>query len=68
MAQDLPAARGVIISHETVRRWAEKFGWTSATKSTAARRVTGAGSRGLAFLILVRVTGEEYLRYSPPPY
>jgi putative transposase len=26
MAEDLPAARGIIVSHETVRRWAEKFG------------------------------------------
>jgi DDE domain len=26
MVEDLPAARGSIVSHETVRRWAEKFG------------------------------------------
>jgi putative transposase len=26
MVEDLLAARGIIVSHETVRRWAEKFG------------------------------------------
>jgi putative transposase len=26
MVEDLLAVRGVIVSHETVRRWAEKFG------------------------------------------
>jgi putative transposase len=26
MVEDLPAARGIIVSHQTVRLWAEKFG------------------------------------------
>jgi len=26
MVEDLLAARGIVVSHETVRRWAEKFG------------------------------------------
>ena len=26
MVKDLLAARGIVVSHETVRRWAEKFG------------------------------------------
>ncbi len=32
MVEDLLAARGIIISHETVRCWAEKFGRTRASK------------------------------------
>ncbi len=26
MVEDMLAARGIIVSHETARRWAEKFG------------------------------------------
>ena len=26
MVEDLPAARGIIVSHQTVRLWTEKFG------------------------------------------
>lgn len=26
MVEDLPTARGIIVSHQTVRLWAEKFG------------------------------------------
>jgi putative transposase len=32
MVEDLLAARGIIVSHETVRRWAEKFGRDFANK------------------------------------
>ena len=32
MVEDLLAARGIIVSHETVRRWAEKFGRVYANK------------------------------------
>ena len=32
MVEDLLAARGIIVSHQTVRRWAEKFGRTFANE------------------------------------
>jgi len=32
MVEDLLAARGIIVSHETVRCWAEKFGRIYANK------------------------------------
>lgn len=32
MVEDLLAARGILVSHETVRRWAEKIGWDFADK------------------------------------
>ena len=41
MVEELLAARGIIVSHETVRQWARKFGRSSLTGS-------GAGSRAPA--------------------
>jgi len=32
MVEDLLAGRGIMVSHETVRRWAEKFGRDFANK------------------------------------
>ena len=29
MVEELLAARGIIVSHETVRQWARKFGWSA---------------------------------------
>ena len=39
MVEELLAARGIIVSHETVRQWALKFGQHSPTRSVAACRV-----------------------------
>jgi putative transposase len=39
MVKDLMAARGIIVSHQAVRLWAEKFGRAFATRSAAARPV-----------------------------
>jgi hypothetical protein len=36
MVEDLPAARGIIVSHRTVRLWAEKFGRTFANEIPSA--------------------------------
>jgi putative transposase len=41
MVEELLAARGIIVSHESVRQWARKFGSSSPTGSIA-------GCRGLA--------------------
>ena len=41
MVEELLAARGIIVSHETVRQWARKFGSNSPTGSIV-------GFRGLA--------------------
>ena len=32
MVEDILAARGIVVSHQTVRLWAEKFGWTFANE------------------------------------
>lgn len=39
MVEDLLAARGVVVSHQTVRLWAEKFGRAFASK--IRRRASG---------------------------
>jgi putative transposase len=38
MVEELLAARGIIVSHETVRQWALKFGSRSPTRSVVACR------------------------------
>ena len=36
MVEEMLAARGIDVSHETVRRWAEKFGRDYANRSRVA--------------------------------
>ncbi len=38
MVEEMLAARGIIVSHETIRCWAEKFGREFPKGSAAARR------------------------------
>ena len=38
MVEELLAARGIIVSHETVRQWARKFGQPFANQTVAAFR------------------------------
>ena len=43
MVDELLAARGIIVSHETTRRWALKFGQAFANQ--VRRRLPAAGDR-----------------------
>ena len=38
MVEEMVAARGIIVSHETIRCWAEKFGREFSKRIAAARR------------------------------
>jgi len=38
MVEEMLAARGIIVSHETIRCWAEKFGREFSKRIAAARR------------------------------
>jgi hypothetical protein len=40
MVEELLAARGIIVSHETVRQWARKFGQQTATAIRRSRRLS----------------------------
>jgi len=37
MVEGMMAARGIIVSHQTIRSWVEKFGRAFATKSAAVQ-------------------------------
>jgi putative transposase len=43
MVEEMLAARGIIVSHETVRQWARKFGQAFANE--IRRRLPGAGDK-----------------------
>jgi putative transposase len=45
MVEELLAARGIIVSHETVRQWARKFGQRFGNK--IRRRQPGVGANGI---------------------
>ena len=43
MIEEMLAARGIVVSHETVRQWALKFGQAFANR--IRRRLPGAGDK-----------------------
>ena len=43
MVEEMPAARGIILSHETVRQWAPRFGQDLANR--VRRRLPRAGDK-----------------------
>ena len=38
MVEDMLAMRGIVVSHETVRRWAEKFGRDFANNKLSSKK------------------------------
>ena len=46
MVEELLAARGIIVSHETVRQWARKFGQQLPTRSVVVCR--GLATNGIS--------------------
>ena len=57
MVEDLPAARGIIVSHETVRRWAEKLGRDFANK--IRRRTPQFGDKWHLDEIVITIGGKK---------
>src|SRR3954465_9509373 len=55
MVEEMLAARGIIVSHETVRQWALKFGQTFANK--IRRRLPGAGDKWHLDEVVVKIAG-----------
>jgi putative transposase len=45
MVEELLAARGIMVSHESVRQWSRKFGQASA--NLIRRRLPSAGEKGI---------------------
>jgi putative transposase len=58
MVEDLLAARGIIVSHETVRRWAEKFGREFANR--VRRRAPQFGDKWHLDEVVVAINGEKH--------
>jgi putative transposase len=55
MVDELLAARGIMVSHETVRQWARKFGQEFANK--IRRRLPGAGDKWHLDEVVVKIAG-----------
>src|ERR687895_553722 len=58
MVEEMLAARGVIVSHETVRRWALKFGQAFANR--IRRRLPCAGDKWHLDEVAIRIAGVQH--------
>src|SRR5712672_69141 len=58
MVEDLLAARGIVVSHETVRRWAEKFGRDFA--GTIRRRAPQFGDKWHLDEVVISIGGQKH--------
>src|SRR5262252_1399067 len=58
MVEELLAARGIIVSHETVRQWADKFGQPFANR--IRRRLPRAGDKWHLDEVVLRIAGVKH--------
>src|ERR687883_1048964 len=58
MVEEMLAARGIIVSHETVRQWALKFGQDFANQ--IRRRLPGAGDKWHLDEVAINIAGETH--------
>ena len=58
MVEEMLAARGIIISHETVRQWALKFGQTFANQ--IRRRLPCAGDKRQLDEVPIKISGQKH--------
>ena len=58
MVEDLLAARGIVVSHETVRCWAEKFGRIYANK--IRRRAPQFGDKWHLDEVVITINGKKH--------
>jgi putative transposase len=58
MVEELLAARGLIVSHETIRQWALKFGQTFANQ--VRRRVPCAGDKWHLDEVVIKIAGVKH--------
>ena len=58
MVEELLAARGIIISHETIRQWALKFGQTFANQ--IRRRLPRAGDKWHLDEVVIKIAGVKH--------
>jgi len=58
MVEEMLAARGIIVSHETVRQWARKFG--QALANQVRRRLPGAGDKWHLDEVVIMIAGVKH--------
>ena len=58
MVEEMLAARGIEVSHETVRRWAEKFGREFANR--IRRRTSRPGDRWHLDEVVITIAGQKH--------
>src|SRR5215210_3831916 len=58
MVEEMLAARGIIVSHETVRQWALKFGQAFANR--IRRRLPCAGDKWHLDEVVVKIAGKKH--------
>src|SRR6476659_2729484 len=58
MVEEMLAARGIIVSHETVRQWALKFG--QALANQIRRRLPGAGDKWHLDEVVIMIAGVKH--------
>jgi putative transposase len=58
MVEEMPAARGILVSHESVRQWARKFGQDFANR--IRRRLPRAGDKWHLDEVVVRIAGQKH--------
>src|SRR3954469_14624329 len=58
MVEEMLAARGIIVSHESVRQWARKFGQDFANR--IRRRLPGAGNKWHLDEVVIKIAGKKH--------
>ena len=58
MVEELLAARGIIVSHETVRQWARKFGQQFANR--IRRRLPRVGDKWHLDEVVLKIAGVKH--------
>jgi putative transposase len=58
MVEDMLAARGIIVSHETIRQWALKFGQDFANQ--IRRRLPRAGDKWHLDEVVIKIAGKKH--------
>src|SRR5215213_3606793 len=58
MVEEMLAARGIIVSHESVRQWALKFGQAFANR--IRRRLPAAGDKWHLDEVVVKIAGKKH--------
>src|SRR4051794_21547540 len=58
MVEEMLAARGIIVSHETIRQWARRFGQAFANQ--IRRRLPRAGDKWHLDEVAIKIAGEKH--------